>query len=303
MTKNVIIANSFIINNFSISEIYNAGSVFEDASVETVIISLVKNNTSKKTKIINSGKTYFIDLLENIEFTEDKKFLILITPEISKIVKKLNLNTRLNEYAKTWRGLTTGNDKKYLSSSNSNLAHKPLITGSDIIRFAPLNNKKFVLYLPEELDRARDERIFLLKEKLISKFVGDKLCFTIDTNQFYVLNSACVTEIISSNINIYYLLGLLNSKLLNYYFSNVFTDYRDSFPLMKSGNIERLPIALANPETQNELIKLVFDIVNIKMKNNLTDTPSLENQIDQLVYQLYNLTEEEIEIIERSTKV
>jgi adenine-specific DNA-methyltransferase len=293
---------NFIIKNFGIAEIYNAGSVFEDASVETVIISLVKNRSYNKTKIINGGKNYFIDLLENVEFTDDKKFLILITSEISSIIKKLNQNNKLKEYAKTWRGLTTGNDKKYISNSSNDIAYKPLITGSDINRYGTLINKKFVLYIPEELDRARDERIFLLNKKLISKFVGDKLCFTIDTNQFYVLNSACVTEILSDNINIKYLLGLLNSKLLNFYFSYVFTDYRDSFPLMKSGNIESLPIAIANITDQNKIIKLVSEILDGKMNSNSIDTTAIEAEIDKLVYQLYDLTTEEIEIIENGVK-
>jgi hypothetical protein len=288
----------FILENFGISEIYNAGSVFEDASVETVIIALSKEVFLNKTKITNNGKSYFIDLVENSSFTEDKKFLILITPEIATIIEKLNLNGRIKEYAKVWRGLTTGNDKKYISGLKTEKEHKPLITGSDISRYCNLVNKKYVLYRPAELDRARDQRIFLLQEKLVSKFVGDRLCFTIDINQFYVLNSACVTEVLTEKTSIKYLLGILNSKLINFYFTNVFTDYRDSFPLMKSGNIESLPLKLAPIKIETEIKTIVDQILIMKLQDSSADTTALETQIDQLVYKLYDLTEEEIKIIE-----
>ena len=44
------------------------------------------------------------------------------------------------------------------------------------------------------------------------------------------------------NINLKYILCILNSKLLNFYFKKLYTDNRDTFPLMKSGNIEELPV-------------------------------------------------------------
>ena len=156
--------------------------------------------------------------------------------------------------------------------------------------------------MPDELDRARDERIFLLNEKLISKFVGNRLTFTFDNNQFYVLNSGCVTELINSEIGIKCLLGILNSKLLNFYFSNVFTDYRETFPIMKSGNVENLPIIVPSISIQNQITDLADDILNLKIMNSIENTIELEKQIDDLVYKLYNLTPEEIAIVEENTK-
>ena len=289
---------NFILSHFGVLEIYNAGSVFEDAGVETVVIVLDKRNLQVDTKIIYNSNEYLINLIENSTFTQDKKFLILITPEIVDIIKKINPNPSLGNYAKTWRGLTTGNDKKYISKEKTELEHKPLVTGSDVSRYGNLLNQKYVLYLPDELDRARDERIFLLKEKLISKFVGDRLCFTIDNNQHYALNSTCVTELLSTDLEIKFLLGLLNSKLLNYYFSNVFTDYRDSFPLIKSGNIESLPIVIPEKGKRKIVIDLVDKILEYKKQG--ADTAKLEAEIDYHVYDFYGLTENEIKIIEES---
>jgi hypothetical protein len=290
----------FIISNFEVIEIFNTGSVFEDASVETLVLTTSKKLNNGNTKIINNGNNYKINLIENTQYTDDCKFLILLKPEIASIIKKLNQNTRLKNYAKVWRGLTTGNDKKYLDIEKNEVEHKPLITGSDIERYGLLKNKKFVLYKSKDLDRPRDERIFLLNEKLISKFVGDKLCFALDLEKYYVLNSACITENLNAEIDIKYLLSILNSKLLNYYFTNVFTDYRDTFPLMKSGNVENLPVKKISKESQQPFIDKVNEILLLKAEDSKTDTQVLEQEIDAMVYELYGLSAEEIAIVEGS---
>ena len=93
----------------------------------------------------------------------------------------------------------------------------------------------------------------------------------------------------------------MNSNLLNFYFQLVFTDYRQSFPLMKSGNIESLPIAISDQELKNEIEQKVNQILSFKSEDPTADTTSLEQKIDQMVYELYGLTEEEIAIIENTT--
>jgi hypothetical protein len=292
---------NFLLSNFSIYTLNNVGIVFDDASVETIIVSY-GNIEAKQTLIKNKEDEFSLNLKEISELTEDKKFLILLNESKYKIIRKINSYPKLSKYAKVWRGLTTGNDKKFISGNKTQDTEKPLITGSEISRYGVLENKKYVNYLPDELDRARDERIFLLNEKLISKFVGNRLTFTFDNNQFYVLNSGCVTELINSEIGIKCLLGILNSKLLNFYFSNVFTDYRETFPIMKSGNVENLPIIVPSISIQNQITDLADDILNLKIMNSIENTIELEKQIDDLVYKLYNLTPEEIAIVEENTK-
>jgi hypothetical protein len=290
----------YLLDNFSIQEIYNVGLVFEDANVETAIIIYSKEEKTNHTNIRFKNKSYPVNLIELANYTKDKKFLISLNKEKSTIIAKLNVLPKLSNYAKIWRGLTTGNDKKYLSNSKLDSRYKQLIIGSDIEKYVTPINSKFVLYIPEELDRARDERIFLLPEKLISKFVGVRLTFTIDFNQNYVLNSCCLTELTNNNYSIKSLLGLLNSSLLNFYFKNVFTDYRETFPIMKSGNIEDLPIVELSQAAQNKTEKLVDKILKLKQTNPKADTRAVEKEIDQLVYKLYSLTEEEIKIVEQN---
>ncbi|EGN3230550.1 hypothetical protein UXV77_001822, partial [Campylobacter jejuni] len=65
--------------------------------------------------------------------------------------------------------------------------------------------------------------------------------------------------------------------------------------------IEKLSIPKINSKNEklaNELVSLVDEILKAKEQNKNANTQELENKINFLVYKLYNLTEEEIKIIE-----
>ena len=67
--------------------------------------------------------------------------------------------------------------------------------------------------------------------------------------------------------------------------------------------IEQLPIASASPEQKNTVERLVDQILSAKKPNPEADVSALERQIDELVYGLYDLTPEEIQIVEGAAKM
>lgn len=262
ITPNTFFANEyskkirdFLIQECDLIEINNSGIVFADASVETAITIYRNSIYFGKTKIINNNNLLEVDFNKLNTLTDDNKYLVNLTQNSIELLLKLNKFDKISDVAKVWRGLTTGNDKRFLSKEKLSDNYKPLITGSDISRYFMSKNEKFVNYLPKELDRPRDERIFLLDEKLISKFVGNRLTFCYDNQKQYVINSACSLELLDNNISIKYLLCLLNSKLLDYFFQIIFGDTRSTFPIMKSGNIESLPIPKVDTKNQQSFIE------------------------------------------------
>lgn len=299
-----IIPNTFLANEYSqkfrelllektqIIDIYNVGAVFEDANVETLVLTL-NHEKSGQTEIKILDNTYIIDLAEISKITQDSKFIININKQLLPIIKKIQQYPQLSQFAKVWRGLTTGNDKKFITDSPETPQHKKILGGKEIQRYYYKTSNKYVYYDKNLLDRARDERIFLLKEKLISKFVGSKLTFCYDNRQHYVLNTGCVTELTDQNINIKYLLALLNSELLNFYFHTLFTDNRDTFPIMKSGNIEQLPIVSADKKTQFEFSKKVETLLEMyeklqKQKASFIDIIDSRLNFDKITIKLDN---------------
>ena len=122
-----------------------------------------------------------------------------------------------------------------------------------------------------------------------------RLVCALDLNgEYYPLNN--FSFVVSENGNsLKVLLGILNSRLMNWYFSNCFVDYN-----IKPKYIEQLP--LPAKIISSDLENKVTEILSLKANDKEIDTSVLENQIDQIVYKLYDFTDEEIKIIENGIK-
>ena len=132
-------------------------------------------------------------------------------------------------------------------------------------------------------------------EKIIWGLTADKWAFTIDEAQHYLPSNGYILT--STNIPIKYILGLLNSKLMHYYFHFIGIMTAGGAYTLKAATISVLPFKVANDT--NIISDIVDKILSIKSNEHGADVTSLEQEIDQLVYQLYNLTPEEIAIIEQ----
>ena len=101
-------------------------------------------------------------------------------------------------------------------------------------------------------------------------------------------------ENISSSFNMYYLLGILNSK----YAAQLLTNIRGGDYHIVPEHIRNIPIASASEEVQNMLAEIVKNIIALKQNNSNHDITELENRIDKIVYQIYGLTDEEIKMVD-----
>jgi adenine-specific DNA-methyltransferase len=98
------------------------------------------------------------------------------------------------------------------------------------------------------------------------------------------------------------IVGQLASKLLIWLFRLEKNEFDDLFPKIRHAEFKELPIKKDLTDQQAEEISLVVtQIISLKKDKPKADTSALESQIDQLVYQLYDLTAEEIATIENST--
>ncbi|GAA7052536.1 hypothetical protein AOH534_04460 [Helicobacter pylori] len=109
-------------------------------------------------------------------------------------------------------------------------------------------------------------------------------------------------------INPLLILGVLNSSFMSWYARENFKDKHMSggYLGLNKGNLEKLPIfelEKSNQPTADKIIALVDKILVLKEKDPKANTQKLEKEIDALVYQLYNLTDEEIKIIEEGQEI
>ncbi|RJQ38143.1 MAG: hypothetical protein C4550_07155 [Nitrospiraceae bacterium] len=99
---------------------------------------------------------------------------------------------------------------------------------------------------------------------------------------------------INITLDLKYLLAVLNSRVIDFYYESVYGGFIDVYP----NNLKELPIRKASSKTQCLIKNLVDQILTAKKKDPNADTSALEKQIDEMVYALYGLTPEEIAIVE-----
>ena len=148
----------------------------------------------------------------------------------------------------------------------------------------------------EILDNTAYYLEFEKTEKIIWGLTADKWAYALDTEQHYLPSNAYILT--SKNIPIRFILGLLNSKLLHYYFGFIGVMTAGGAYTLKAATIESLPIAVGTREQQNEIALKVDSILNSKAADKQADVSSTESEIDHLVYELYGLSEEDIKIVE-----
>jgi hypothetical protein len=178
--------------------------------------------------------------------------------------------------------------KNHLSKFHDDL--KPKTNNSDKLGRKPGNYKWY-----EIQDNTAYYKEFE-NDKIIWMEISDKANFTLDTKGMYLTNSAYFI----SGKNLKYLLAVLNSKVCDFYFFQKTALIAGGRKRYTKQYVEQNPIPIIPDEQQQPFIELVNKILEIKKENSETDTTSLEQEIDQLVYQLYELTPEEIKIIEGS---
>jgi adenine-specific DNA-methyltransferase len=135
--------------------------------------------------------------------------------------------------------------------------------------------------------------------KIFTPDIAPHPSFMIDTEgKRYFTGGAAGGYGIVSALDNYFLLGILNSSLTNWYIAKTSTQMRGGWYSFESRFIKSIPIKQKESQISKLISETVERILFEKEGNSKTDISVLENQIDQLVYQLYDLTEEEIEIIE-----
>ncbi|MDR0307252.1 MAG: N-6 DNA methylase [Chitinispirillales bacterium] len=188
----------------------------------------------------------------------------------------------------------------------------PLLRGSLINKYSNFwNNDSWIQY-GEWLAAPRDPQIFEAKEKIVVRQTGDSIIATLIGADIICRNNLHI--IISNEMDHRFLLGVLNSKFTGFYYYLINPEKGEALAEVKKQHVEQLPIPKnVSKQIETEIIKHVDKLLRL---NKEVQTAALPNQIDQiksrishsedhinmLVYELYELTEEEIKTIERGKR-
>ncbi|MCZ4320337.1 Eco57I restriction-modification methylase domain-containing protein [Aequorivita viscosa] len=297
----------FLVNKVSLTEIVNFPILpFEDAVVETVLIQYAnKPELVDKVEIKELSKENIksISHLKKDTVNRDSKFSFVyqLDPIIEKVYEKEHLT--FGSICDINQGIALKGDKSLsLKESKENDECYKLLDGRNINKYSLKWDGVWLDYDLDRIHSCKRKDIFESSEKLMFRRVSSSLIFTYDNEQFYALNTLVIVNKKDSDKgpNLKFILGLMNSKLMNYLYSNKFKSTKTVFSEIQARSVKELPIPKISETQEYEIVKLAERI--IELKKGESETIALENEIDQLVYQLYDLTEDEIEIIENSGK-
>ena len=211
-----------------------------------------------------------------------------------KILVKLNKNKKLKEISISKRGAEIS--KKVMRETEVGL---PSLIGQDIKRYSISWYDTYIDTKHKEFYRLSS---FFSKKLIYLRRVDSCLEACISTKPFgYNKNVYGIKINEALGYKIKFVLALLNSKLLDFYYKKKFsTKKEEAFPEIQTYLYEQLPLPNVNDEQQNEIIDIVDTILILKTEKNCADTSDLENKINRIVYNLYDLTDAEVKIIEES---
>ena len=257
------------------------------------IKKIIKKKEEKEASLFNirqiksiDGKNYTIPLTE----TQDSNLLVKIY-------------SRSNPYGAQGKCYTGEIDMTFCKKAfTSNPEDCKMLRGAHVDRY--IQRKEIsqgeTLYLDEsilrEIKKSMDSKLFSSPRIIMQGITGVnerirlKMTLVKDT---YCANSVnyCLFEDMNEAK---YMLGLFNSKLMNYVFKLLSTNSN-----VNGYEVDNLPVVQkVDSKIKESIINSVSKILDIKATDIFADTSYEEQEIDQLVYKLYNLTPEEIAIVE-----
>lgn len=241
------------------------------------------------------------DVFENVQMptavfvatkeTGDWRFSDMI-PGGNILSKMDSSNYTLNTISNIQRGFEIGKNQVHDSGDYS------FLTGSNVSKYC--HNSLSYISHATYLEFAKDD-YYYTGERLMIRETGSSLTVLYEEDKLYCNRSLYSIKIKDNRFLPKYVLGCLNSKAIQYYYTAKFKSDTDLFPKIRIKQAKVLPIPLASQKIQEKLSSITSKIIDGIKKH--CDTDVLESEIDLHVYHLYNLTYEEVLIIDPETPI
>lgn len=322
-----------LLNAYSWKKILHSKKHIFDAVVDTHVIIFENGNAGKENyfdvDLVQDEKAIPYQQLDQNAFEKNGEIVnVLARPEETQLYKKILENsTKVTEISVVYNGVKPfekgkGNPKqteetmllKPFVKENQQKPDgenwMPLLRGSLMNKYVNFWNENSWIQYGEWLAAPRKPEIFEADEKILVRQTGDRIIATKVGNGIIARDNLHI--IISNSMNHNFILANLNSKLTDFYYQQLNPEKGEVLAQVKKTHVEQLPIPKITPENQalhDALVKLVEQMLQAKKdeQNAVTDhdknfyrnlIQSLDNRINKAVYELYDLTAEEIALVE-----
>ncbi|WP_423908751.1 Eco57I restriction-modification methylase domain-containing protein [Candidatus Spongiihabitans sp.] len=323
----------FMTKKYVVHEIVDASSyrIFEKATVFNVVVRVGKSGDGKtlirhhncNDDFKNPSPGFFIEQSRFMDMKEcrfeTRQRIFDFLPIKQKLWKR---SCPLKDICLIAYGARLNHKSEKIGKSHYISAEpipdgKKFTEGENIKRYH-FSTAGWLNYHPKEHYNPMFRSLFENEKLMLINIVADRLRFAYDSNQHY--NSHTVVNcvrldmlkgeshitalralkngdvVFAQKFDYKFLLGVLNSQLVNWYFLSFLSEKLHCYP----DDAKSLPIPIVPVKEQSNITNLADKILAAKAQNPNADTSELETEIDTLVYQLYNLTDEEIIVIEKN---
>ncbi|MGD9731860.1 MAG: TaqI-like C-terminal specificity domain-containing protein [Desulfamplus sp.] len=326
-----------LIDKFTINEIVDLSddNTFVDASVRTCILNLtnsIENDYDVVFKKISNDEDKQIEFQNRIsnKFLKDNLDNWLSISSTSSnsqtIIDKMRDNQVVNDFFEVSQGLIPYD--KYRGHSEYQIknrvwhsvfkkddTYKKELKGGDVARYNINWNGKLWISYGDWLAAPRREDFFINPRVLVREITNGFLFCSYTEDEYYNIPSIINIITNQTEIELKYLLSILNSKLMGWYHHSVSPKAKKGlFPKILINDVRNIPIPKISLEDQQPFIEkadimlaknrevneLKSDFIENKQKADKLKSiiDSTDREIDLMVYELYELTQEEIEIVE-----
>jgi len=234
------------------------------------------------------------------------RFLIHLSDREAELLQRINAAcVPLGSLVRISRGEETG--KKHVTRKKFKEA-VPILVGEDISRFALDPPTRFVTGPKKSWELYAAPKIVAVK-------TGTTCVAALDESGYVTMQSVYNIQSLNRDTDLRIVLAIINSQFIRYYVRKTFTAYKLLFPQLNQTTIKTFPIpqrTLQPGSTQGrQLAEITDQILTLHKQLAAARTPqektviqrqieATDRQIDQLVYELYGLSDEEIAIVEQS---
>ena len=326
-----------LVEKHSVAEIVDTSNyyVFDNATVKNIILRIGKQQNDKTIiRIVRSREDFINNMfdtrvittqhfksLKNCRFeTKEFESLLLLREKIDNKCFRLEKIFLVAYGVRVNHKTNKNKPKSYYVHSEYINGCKAFTEGKEIERYY-FKQHGWLDYCPDEHYNAMFPELFENEKIMFINVVTKRLRFAYDNANFYnshtVINCVRIDKLLGAShisarkalrdgdVNLakqystIFVLGLLNSTLINWYWQKFQSEGLHFFP----DDAKNLPIPFANQDQQQPIIDLVDRILIAKRDNPNADTSSLEQQIDHIVYHLYGLNYDEVLIVDPETPI
>ena len=303
MDKYKTLLREFLVKNTNILTRTEFGR-FDTADIVVSSLFTTKKQPEPTNKIntyryakdsrINSGISLLSTINQQEWMSEENNFQFVDNAKIS--LKNFNL---LGNLCHVYLGIQIISREQSLDKDIHNNWYK-IIHGGNIQRYHTENDFEYFNFRKEFIKSGGDINVYKQKTVIVPQCRNHLVASLRDED---VLASNTAFSIYPKSDNRYtpfLLLALLNSTFLCYYWDNILSEHKDLFPKINKHQLIQLPIPVLDSKSIlcDKIEKISEEIFKQKQNNIKANIDSLEYEINQHIYQLYELTDEEIAIVE-----